>query len=212
MTTWTLFSLFADLTRNRLSSLLPPCDIPSLLRLLRYTILEHQYQTWILRNEAQPRPDHIPSYARPKQPKPTPASPEPPRNKKRKRRSREDTWSRNRAAWKRMRTYWEDLPAAQPSEGRPVPSSESYVAPDEAPPSPRRRTTATEGAHIPVPRQYPRPARRTRMVNCRPDVAAAISPPTPARRSAPRRRQEDFPPPSSRPKRRRITYGGDGEG
>jgi hypothetical protein len=35
--------------RNRLSSLLPPCDIPSLLRLLRYTILEHQYQTWILR-------------------------------------------------------------------------------------------------------------------------------------------------------------------
>ena len=161
--------------RNRLSSLLPPCDIPSLLRLLRYTILEHQYQTWILRNEAQPRMDHIPSYEQPKQPKPTPASPEPPRNRKRKRRSREDTWSRNRAAWKRMRTYWEDLSAAQPSEDRSVPSSELHVALDKAPPSPGRCTTATEGAH-PAPRQPPRPARRTRIVHCRHDAAAVISP------------------------------------
>ena len=43
--------------RDRLSSLLPPCDIPGLLRLLRYILLEHQYQTWIRRNEAQPRLD-----------------------------------------------------------------------------------------------------------------------------------------------------------
>jgi hypothetical protein len=106
----------------------------------------------------------------------------------------------------------EDLPAAQPSEGRSVSSSESCAAPEEALPPPRRRTTPTEGAHISAPRQSPRPARRTRMVNRRPDVAAAISLPTPARRSAPRRRLEDFPPPSSRLKRRRITYGEDGEG
>ena len=49
---------------------LPPCDIPSLLRQLRYTLLEHQFQTWITRNEAQPVRDHKPSYARPKRPHP----------------------------------------------------------------------------------------------------------------------------------------------
>jgi hypothetical protein len=74
--------------RNRLSSLLTPCDIPGLLRLLRYTLLEHQYKTWIRRNEAQPRLDHKPSYARPKRPRPAPASREPPpRNRKHKQRS-----------------------------------------------------------------------------------------------------------------------------
>ena len=194
--------------RDGLSSLLPPCDIPSLLRLLRYTILEHQYQSWMLRNEAQPRPNHTPCYARPKQPKAIPASPVPPRTKKRKRRSREETWSRNRAAWKRMRTYWEDLPVAQPPEDRSVPSA-PLVSLNKSPPG--RRTTAIEKGHL-APIQPPRPAPRTRSIHRRNEAAAAINPPTPARRKAPRRRQEDFPPPSSRPKRRRITYGGDGEG
>jgi hypothetical protein len=33
-----------------------------------YTLLEHQFQTWITRNEAQPIRDYKPSYARPKRP------------------------------------------------------------------------------------------------------------------------------------------------
>jgi hypothetical protein len=49
---------------------IPPCDIPSLLRQLRYTLLEQQFQTWALRNEAQPVRDHKPSYARPRRPPP----------------------------------------------------------------------------------------------------------------------------------------------
>jgi hypothetical protein len=47
---------------------IPTCDIPSLLRQLRYTLLEHQFQTGALRNEAQPIRDHRPSYARPRWP------------------------------------------------------------------------------------------------------------------------------------------------
>jgi hypothetical protein len=47
---------------------LPPCDIPSQLRQLRYTLLEHQFQTWITSNEAQPVRDYKHSYARPKRP------------------------------------------------------------------------------------------------------------------------------------------------
>ena len=53
---------------NYLRRYLPVCDIPSLLRQLRYTLLEHQFQTWITRNEAQPIRDYKPSYARPKRP------------------------------------------------------------------------------------------------------------------------------------------------
>ena len=34
----------------------------SLLRDLRYTLIKHQYETWIERNEAQPRGLHKPSY------------------------------------------------------------------------------------------------------------------------------------------------------
>ena len=123
--------------RSRLSSLLPPCDIPGLLRLLRYTLLEHQYQTWIRRNEAQPRLDHKPSYARPKRLRPVPASPEPPpRNRKRKRRSQEDTWSRNRAAWKRLRTYVEDLP----TQKRTLPRTTHHQPLGDAPQQPREPT------------------------------------------------------------------------
>jgi hypothetical protein len=65
--------------------MLPSCDIPSQLRQLRYTLLEHQFQTWITRNEAQPVRDHKPSYARPKQPirpsSPPKAQPKPQRKK-----------------------------------------------------------------------------------------------------------------------------------
>ena len=43
-------------------TLLSPCNIPRLLRLLRYTPLEHQYQSGIHRIEAQPKLDHNPSY------------------------------------------------------------------------------------------------------------------------------------------------------
>ena len=67
-----------------------------LLRHLRYTLLEHQFQTWITRNEAQPVRDHKTSYARPKQPtrpsSPPKAQPKPQRKKKRKRRSKEDAF------------------------------------------------------------------------------------------------------------------------
>jgi hypothetical protein len=75
---------------------IPMCDILSQLRQLRYTLLEHQFQTWIYRNEAQPFRDHKPSYASPRRParpsSPQKAQPKPPRKKKRKRRSKEDTW------------------------------------------------------------------------------------------------------------------------
>ena len=79
---------------------LPPCDIPSQLRQLRYTLLEHQFQTWITRNEAQPVRDYKPSYARPKQPtrpsSPPKAQSKPQRKKRRKRRSKEDAWNQQR--------------------------------------------------------------------------------------------------------------------
>jgi hypothetical protein len=79
---------------------LPSCDIPSLLRQLRYTLLEHQFQTWITRNEAQPVRDYKPSYARPKRPTQTSSPPKtqtkPRRKKKRKRRSKDDTWNQHR--------------------------------------------------------------------------------------------------------------------
>ena len=72
---------------------IPPSDTPSLLRQLRYTLLEHQFQTWALRNEAQPIRDHRPSYARPRRPPFSPQKAQPkPLRKKRKRRSKEDTW------------------------------------------------------------------------------------------------------------------------
>jgi hypothetical protein len=84
---------------------IPPCDIPSLLRQLRYTLLEHQFQTWALRNEAQPVRDHKPSYARPRPPRsPQKASPKPLR-KKRKRRSKEDIWNQRREFWKRSKFF-----------------------------------------------------------------------------------------------------------
>ena len=48
--------------RDKARQVLPQADIPSLLRDLRYTLIEHQYQTWIERNEVQPRGLHKPSY------------------------------------------------------------------------------------------------------------------------------------------------------
>ena len=86
---------------------IPPCDIPSLLRQLRYTLLEHQFQTWALRNEAQPIRDHRPSYARPRRPTQSPhkAQPRPIRKKKRKRRSKEDIWDLRRQSWKRSNLF-----------------------------------------------------------------------------------------------------------
>ena len=85
---------------------IPPSDTPSLLRQLRYTLLEHQFQTWALRNEAQPIRDHRPSYARPKRPPRSPQKAQPkPLRKKRKRRSKEDTWNQRREFWKRSKFF-----------------------------------------------------------------------------------------------------------
>ena len=86
---------------------LPTCDIPSLLRQLRYTLLEHQFQTWALRNEVQPIRDHRPSYARTRRPTQSPhkAQPKPLRKKKRKRRSKEDAWDLRRESWKRSNLF-----------------------------------------------------------------------------------------------------------
>ena len=61
--------------RDKARQVLPRADIPSLLRDLRYTLIEHQYQTWIERNEVQPRGLHKPSYDKPKGP---PKAPSPP--------------------------------------------------------------------------------------------------------------------------------------
>ena len=80
---------------------IPPSDTPSLLRQLRYTLLEHQFQTWALRNEAQPICDHRPSYARPNRPPRSPQTAQPKHlRKKPKRRSKEDTWNQRREFWK----------------------------------------------------------------------------------------------------------------
>ena len=124
-------TLFASATTKRLAILaggvpqrlvnylrrdLPVCDIPSLLRQLRYTLLEHQFQTWITRNEAQPIRDYKPSYARPKRPT-RPSSPlrtqaKTQRRKKRKRRSKEDTWNQHREFWKRSKFFFTPTPQA----------------------------------------------------------------------------------------------------
>jgi len=85
---------------------IPPSDNPSLLRQLRYTLLEHQFQTWALRNEAQPERIHRPSYARPKRPPRSPQTAQPkPLRKKRKRRSKEDIWNQRREFWKRSKFF-----------------------------------------------------------------------------------------------------------
>jgi hypothetical protein len=94
---------------------LPMFDIPSLLRQLRNTLLlEHQFQTWIYRNEAQPIRDHKPSYARPRRParpsSPQKAQPKPLRKKKRKRRSKEDTWNLHNEFWKRSKFFFTTKP------------------------------------------------------------------------------------------------------
>ena len=45
--------------RDKARQVLPRADIPSLLRDLRYTLIEHQYQTWI-DERSQPRSLHNP--------------------------------------------------------------------------------------------------------------------------------------------------------
>ena len=140
-------TLFASATTERLAILaggvpqrlvhylrrdLPSCDIPSLLRQLRYTLLEHQFQTWITRNEAQPVRDYKPSYARPKrttQPsRPPKAQTKPQRKKKRKRRSKEDTWNQHHEFWKRSRLFFK-TPQASPTTTR---SREEAASPPNA--------------------------------------------------------------------------------
>ena len=61
--------------RDNARQILPQADIPGLLRDLRYTLIEHQYETWIERNEVQPRGLHKPSYTKPQGP---PTAPSPP--------------------------------------------------------------------------------------------------------------------------------------
>ena len=41
--------------RGKARQIIPQADIPSLLRDLRYTLIKHQFETWIERNEVQPR-------------------------------------------------------------------------------------------------------------------------------------------------------------
>ena len=110
---------------------LPPCDIPSLLRQLRYTLLEHQFQTWVTRNEAQPVRDHKPSYVRPKRPPNSPpkAQPNPQRKKKRKRRSKEDAWNQQRNFWKRSRFFFTKTPQSRHNATR---SREEAASPPNA--------------------------------------------------------------------------------
>ena len=110
---------------------LPSCDIPSQLRQLRYTLLEHQFQTWITRNEEQPVRDHKPSYARPKRPPSSPpkAQPNPQRKKKRKRRSKEDAWNQQRNFWKRSRFFFTKTPQSRHNATR---SREEAASPPNA--------------------------------------------------------------------------------
>ena len=112
---------------------LPPCDIPSLLRQLRYTLLEHQFQTWITRNEAQPVRDYKTSYARPKRStrpsSPPKAQPKPQRKKKRKRRSKEDAWNKQRKFWKRSRFFFTKTPQSSHNTTR---SREEAASPPNA--------------------------------------------------------------------------------
>jgi hypothetical protein len=118
-------TLFASVTTERLTAMagglpqrivnflrrdIPMCDIPSLLRQLNYTLLEHQ--TWALCKAAQPIRDHTPSNARPRCPTGSPqkAPPKPLRKKKRKRRSKEDTWNLHREFWKRSMFFFTRKP------------------------------------------------------------------------------------------------------
>jgi hypothetical protein len=41
----------STLVRDKARQIIPQADIPSLLRDLRYILIEHQYETWIERNE-----------------------------------------------------------------------------------------------------------------------------------------------------------------
>jgi hypothetical protein len=113
--------------RDKARQVLPQADIPSLLRDLRYTLIEHQYQTWIERNVVQPRGSHKPSYVKPKGPTKDPSPPSSPHTpptqapKKRKRRNRKDTWSRQRQAWKRQRSFWTTITDRHRSSRQPDP-------------------------------------------------------------------------------------------
>jgi hypothetical protein len=98
------------------------CDFPSLLGQLRNTFLQHQFQTWIHLNEAQPIRDHKPSYARPRRPTQhsslLKAQPKIQHKKKRKRRSKEDNWNRHREFWKRSKSFFTTQPP--PRCGNPI--------------------------------------------------------------------------------------------
>jgi hypothetical protein len=130
---------------DKARQVLPQADIPSLLRDLRYTLIEHQYQTWIERNEVQPLGSHKPSYVKPKGPTKDPSPPSSPHApptqapKKRKRRNREDTWSRQRRAWRAspliLDNHHRSTPIFTPTR--------SGTTEATAPVSPRRTTKAT---------------------------------------------------------------------
>jgi hypothetical protein len=116
------------MVRDKARPVLPQADIPSLLRDLRYTLIEHQYQTWIERNEIQPRGLHKPSYDKPKGPPKAPSPPFSPHapptqaSKKRKQRNWEDTWSRHRRAWKRQCSFWTTITDRPRSSRQPDPT------------------------------------------------------------------------------------------
>ena len=121
--------------RDNARQILPQADIPGLLRDLRYTLIEHQYETWIERNEVQPRGLHKPSYTKPQGPPTAPSPPSSPHSpptqahKKRKRRSREDNWSRNRRAWKRQRSFWTTITDRPRSSRQPDPTQRKRQCP-----------------------------------------------------------------------------------
>ena len=116
------------MVRDKACQVLPQADIPSLLQDLRYTLIKHQYQTWIERNEVQPRGLHKTSYDKPKGPPKAPSPPSSPHSpptqapKKTKRRNREDTWSRHRRAWKRQRSFWTTITDRPRSSCQPDPT------------------------------------------------------------------------------------------